>query len=299
MTTATSPRPRASRRHARLHAEITVVAPERPGGSARRTRSRSTGRSCGGAQRLPVRQRHAHRLRAPAVTGGCSTACPTWWCPASTRRQHGRRHDYFGTVAAPPRASCSASRRSRSRSRRRPRNTSRRRDVAVDLVLRHAPSAAGRAAQRQRPRRAARRDLKGGRHAPGRRHKAENTVREEPARRDGLLGRRGRSRRRRGPRAPTSTPPKAPCRSTPLQIDLTHHDRMGEVGGWITLTRRPREERPMAPHPGIGMTSARTHARMVERAAQQGVRDEVVLGDARSRATVSSTRRSRSAPTTT
>ena len=60
---------------------------------------------------------------------------------------------------------------------------------------------------------------------------------------------------------------------TPLQIDLTHRDLMpGVHGAWLRAGDVAHDARN-----GIGMTSARTRARMVERLREQGIADEVVL----------------------
>ena len=112
------------------------------------------------AQRLPVRQRHADRLRPPRGHRPARRRCPTWSSPASTSA---RTWATTRSTRAPsprrPRATCSAFRRSRSRSRRRPRaHFETAAAVAVELVDRHARRRARRVApQRQRARRAARR----------------------------------------------------------------------------------------------------------------------------------------------
>ena len=63
---------------------------------------------------------------------------------------------------------------------------------------------------------------------------------------------------------------------TPLQIDLTHRDLMrgrDDTMASAGVTRR----RWTSTRDGIGMTSARTRTRMVERLREQGIADEVVL----------------------
>ncbi len=67
---------------------------------------------------------------------------------------------------------------------------------------------------------------------------------------------------------------------TPLQIDLTHHSEMPRerlAGRAHVVDRRARMIAGVEKFDGIGMTSARTRARMVERLREQGIVDEAVL----------------------
>ena len=107
----------------------------------------------------------------------------------------------------------------------------------------------------------------------------------EPARRDGVLGRRRRRRRgrRRGHRLPRGG---TRLRVGDAAADRSHPPRPdAAVAAWLRAlpAARPRRRRTARWRrsadrlSGIGMTSARTRTRMVERLREQGIRDEVVL----------------------
>ena len=183
--------------------EITVVAPERDrsGASNSLTLDRPLMRAPR-AQRLPLRQRHADRLRPHRGDRAARLRARHDRLGHQPRRQHGRRH---ASTPAPsprrPKATCSASRRSPCRS---PSKAGEHFETAARVARDwSARSRARRSASRccststcPTCRRASCSGIEVTR--LGKRHKARaGGQAQEPARRDRLLGRRGRRRRRR------------------------------------------------------------------------------------------------------
>ena len=213
------------------HAEITVVAPERDRSGA--SNSLTLDRPLIGApraQRLPVRQRHADRLRASRGHRAARRVARHGDLGHQPRREHGRRHDLLGHGRRGDRGlSCSASRRSRSRSRRRPPRISRPPPPsALELLERHERQPAGAlAAQRQRARRRAR-ELTGYRITRlGRRHKAEDVVGRKNPRGETVywVGAAGAAADA-GEGTDFHAVESGYVSVTPLQIDLTNRDEM-------------------------------------------------------------------------
>ncbi len=108
--------------------------------------------------------------------------------------------------------------------------------VAVDLVLRHARAPAGSWLLNVNVPDVPRAEILGTRVTRlGRRHKAENTVTMRSPRGETVywVGAAGPAADA-GEGTDFHAVEKRHVSITPLQIDLTHRDRMGEVGGWLT-----------------------------------------------------------------
>jgi 5'-nucleotidase len=109
-------------------------------------------------------------------------------------------------------------------------------DVAIDLVRRHARAPAGAWLLNVNVPDVPRADIRGTRVTRlGRRHKAENTIRMKNPRGETVywVGAAGPAADA-GEGTDFHAIESRHVSVTPLQIDLTHHDRMGEVGDWIT-----------------------------------------------------------------
>ena len=243
------------------------------------------------AERLPVRQRHADRLRSSCGDRTARRAARHGDLRDQSRREHGRRHDLLGHRRRGDRRL--SARRSvgrdiaRVEDRRAFRN-GRRRGTRIARAA-SARSRRGRGCSTSTCPTSSASRVRGYRITRlGRRHKAEDVVAHaKPARRDRVLGRRrGRCGRcGRGHRFPCGREPlrsrSRRCRSTsPIASRCAASSR-----AWLaTADARDRDDRRWqrsvqagSGTSGIGMTSDRTRARMVERLRAEGIRDEVVL----------------------